>query len=214
MIPVLSSPIGSQVSGWQAGFLTILPAIQTHARIQFRRLSRERREDAIQEAIASACESFQRLAVQGRLHVANPTSMASYAVRRVRHGRHVGGSQEAAQDAMSRVAQSRHAFCTESYDNYDRAEGGWRPMAIEDRRISIPDLAAFRIDFARWLRTFTRRDRRIIVALIRGERTWAVADQFCISAGRVSQLRRKFERAWQLFQGENQSVEAAARSAD
>ena len=44
-----------QTTGWQRGFLRILPAVQTHAQIQFRNLPPHRREDAIQEAIASAC---------------------------------------------------------------------------------------------------------------------------------------------------------------
>ena len=35
-----------------------------------------------------------------------------------------------------------------------------------------------------------------------GESTHAVAGRFGISAGRVSQLRRKYERLWLAFQGE------------
>ena len=34
---------------WQAGFLNVLPAVKTHALIQFRHLPLERREDAIAE---------------------------------------------------------------------------------------------------------------------------------------------------------------------
>lgn len=155
-----------------------------------------------QEAIASACASYQRLAAQGRLNDARPGTLATFAVNRVRNGRHVGGRQDAAQDAMSPVAQSRHRFATSSIDQFDQDTGGWRQMAIEDRRIAIPDLAAFRIDFARWLWTLTKRDRRVIAAFIRGERTSAVAERFGISPGRISQLRRKFELLWLTFQGE------------
>lgn len=69
-----------QTAGWQAGFLNLLPAVQTHAQIQFRHLPLEQREDAIQEAIASACVSYQILAAEGRLHVAHPGTLATFAV--------------------------------------------------------------------------------------------------------------------------------------
>ena len=68
-------------TGWQAGFLNVLPAVQTHAQIQFRNLPLEQREDLIQECIASACVAYQRLAAQGKLHLACSSSLATYAVR-------------------------------------------------------------------------------------------------------------------------------------
>ena len=196
------SNVPVQCSGWQSGFLQVLPAVQTHAKIQFRHLPLEQREDAIQEAVASACVSYQILAAKGRLHVAHPGTLATFAVNFVRNGRHVGGHQDAAKDAMSPVAQSRRSFRTSSYDLLDRESGEWRQMVIEDRKTKIPDLAAFRIDYARWLRTLTRRDRRIIAAITSGENGKIVAERFGLSTGRVSQLRAKFEREWAVFQGE------------
>ena len=73
---------------------------------------------------------------------------------------------------------------------------------MEDRTAGIPDLAVFRIDFATWFQTFSRRDRSLITALIAGEEPSTVADRFGISRGRVSQLRRRYEREWMDFQGE------------
>ncbi|MGD0461559.1 MAG: helix-turn-helix domain-containing protein [Tepidisphaeraceae bacterium] len=70
---------------------------------------------------------------------------------------------------------------------------------MEDRKVPVPDLAAFRIDFPRWLRMLTGRDRKIVYALTSGERTSAVAERFGLSEGRVSQLRRKFEQLWRTF---------------
>jgi hypothetical protein len=199
---LLSVMNGGADCGWQAGFLAVLPSIRTHAEIQFRRLPPERREDSVQEAVASACASYHGLAVAGRRHVAYAGSLAAFAVKHVRRGRHVGGSQDGALDAMSAVAQRRHGFTTSSYDSRDRETGGWEQMAVAGRRTSVPDLAAFRIDFARWLRTLTDRDSRIIAALTEGEGSLAVASRFGISAARVSQLRRRYERAWRVFQGE------------
>ena len=138
----------------------------------------------------------------GRLHAAHPGTLATYAARFVRNSRHVGGRQDAARDALSPVAQARHGFKTHSLDLYDREAGEWRQMAIACRNDPIPDTVAFRIDFARWLTTHTRRDRRVITAFAAGETTSAVADRFAISASRVSQLRRRYEQQWRCFHGE------------
>jgi hypothetical protein len=89
--PALASPMSSipQVTGWQAGFLSMLPAVQTHAMIQFRKLPAEKREEAIAETIAAACTQYQRAAAQGKLHAVRPGMLADFAVRHTRTGRHV-----------------------------------------------------------------------------------------------------------------------------
>jgi hypothetical protein len=125
-----------QTSGWQAGFLQVLPAVQTHAQIQFRRLPLVHREEAIQEAIAFACINYQLLAAQGKLHVAHPGTMATFAVNRVRCGRHVGGKQDTANDLLSPRCQRRHGVRAQSIG------GDWRRMLIADCKASIPDVAA------------------------------------------------------------------------
>ena len=198
-------------SNWHAGFLGVLPAVQTHARIQFRHLPAVHREEAVEEAIAAACVSYQHLAIQGRLHVAHPGTLANYAVDHVRRGRHVGGSQDAAKDPLSPAAQHRHGVKVFSYQSRQGLgrSPGWKQVAIECRKVSVPDLAAFRLDFAAWLGTLTRRDRRIIGALVAGERPSDVARRFKLSPGRISQLRRQYELEWEIFQGETGSGTAA-----
>ena len=197
-----------QPRGWQVGFLNVLPAVETHAKIQFRHLPLEQREEAIQEAIASACVSYKLLASKGRLHDANPSMLATFAVNFVRNGRHVGGHQDAARDVLSPRCQRRHGVrvvsCHRPRLVTRSGSGGigWQQQTIADRNDPIPDTAAFRIDFARWLKTLTHRDRRIIAAFVRGERTMDVAERFAVTQGRVSQLRRKYEREWTKFQGE------------
>jgi hypothetical protein len=205
------SAISQTSSGWQAGFLQLLHVVETHAKIQFRRLPADRREEAIQETIAAACMNYQLAVAQGKLNVLRPGMLADFAVRHVRTGRHVGGKQDAAQDVMSPVAHRRHGVQLHHYYAHRGGDGtdGWRQLAIEDRKASIPDLAAFRIDFAQWLKSLTRRDRWIIAAFVSGERTSSVADRFGISEARVSQLRRKYEREWQVFQGEGATGHAA-----
>ncbi len=183
MTTALQDPIN-----WQAGFLTFLSAIQTHAQIQFRHLPLVHCEEAVQEAIASACCSYQRLAAQNKLQVAYPGTLADYAVKHVRRGRHVGGHQDGARDIISPVYQRRHGVKVLSYDEPTSSEGDWKPLVIAERKNPIPDTVAFRIDFARWLKGLALRDRRIIRAFIRGDCPTLVAQRFGLSNGRVSQL--------------------------
>ncbi len=60
-----------------------------------------------------------------------------------------------------------------------------------------------------WLRTLSKRNRQIARALAVGETTNAVAQQFGLSAGRISQLRNLFRAHWERFHGGAQSVGCA-----
>jgi hypothetical protein len=193
-----------QVSGWQAGFLSMLSAVETHAKIQFRRLPAAKREEAIQETIAAACVHYQLAAAQGKLHAVHPGTLAGFAVRHTRTGRHVGGVQDRTKDVLSPTCHRRYGVQVEGIYANRSCHGiaGWRQVAISDRKVPVPDLAAFRIDFARWLKTLCHRDRRIIAALVAGNGTAVVADQFGTTAVRISQLRRKYENLWAIFHGE------------
>lgn len=203
------STVSHRSADWQTRFLSILPAVQTHARIRFRKLPPHSREEAIQETIAAACVQFQVAAAQGKLHVLRPGPLADFAARHARTGRHVGGSQDAAQDVLSPACQRRHEVQVHHYSDRS-ADGcnGWQQVAMTHRNFSIADLVAFRIDFDQWLATLSRRDRRIIAALIAGDGTSAVAARFGISPGRVSQMRRQYQRLWCCFQGEPLSCAA------
>jgi len=163
-----------------------------------------RRVAAAQEAFAAACANFQRLAARGQLDVAHPGMLADFAVRHVRIGRHVGGKQDAAKDVMSPVCHDRHGVRVRSFHCHRAGDGtdGWRQVAIAERKASIPDTAAFRVDFEEFLRTLARRDRKVIACFVRGEGTFAVAERFGVTPGRISQLRRRYEREWRAFQGQ------------
>jgi hypothetical protein len=191
-------PVSSEPVAWQANFLAVLPAIQAHAKIRFRYLylRPESREEAVQATIASACLSYQRLASQGKLLGVRPSSLADFAVRRVRM---IGGRQNS-RDLHSPLTQGKHRICLHSLTPDKRDE--WQGALVESKRVLPADLAAFHIDFAQWLSSFGRRDQRIISALASGEATSAVAGRFGLTAGRVSQLRRRYEQNWLVFQGE------------
>ena len=72
---------------------------------------------------------------------------------------------------------------------------------LVDVRAPVPEQAAFRIDFPKWLRQLSLRNRLVALALGRGESTQDVARQHCLSCGRVSQLRGELRRSWDEFHG-------------
>ncbi len=204
------SAVLSTSASWQAGFLAVVPVIKNYAQFQFRTLANERRQDAIQEAITSACISYQSLAAKGKLQVATAATLATFAVKQVRAGRRVGGVQDRAKDVLSSVARRKHGIRVLSYQGTPSGRYAEDSLCavIADRKASIPDVAAFRVDFSEWLKTLTHRDRRIIAALASRERTSRVAERFSLTAGRISQLRRRYEWSWQRFQ--RQAVDLSA----
>lgn len=187
---------------WHAQFLAMLPAIVTHAKIAFRQLPGEDRQDAIEETVANSLVAFVALAAAGRTSIAYPSVLARYAVAQIREGRRVGGRLRA-NEVLAGYAQRRKGFAVERLDRFDPSEDHWTQAIVEDRTAGPADTARVRIDFTAWLDSLKRRDRRIAESLAVGDRTGEVAQKFGISEGRVSQLRRELAASWEAFQDEN-----------
>jgi hypothetical protein len=108
-----------------------------------------------------------------------------------------------AKDVLSPQARRRHGFAVGKLPDYSALDGSPLEQALHDSTRSRPDeLAAFRLDLPRWLATLGTRDRRIALDMALGYRTRELAAAYCLSAARISQLRRQFHHSWRLFQGE------------
>ena len=196
---------------WHATFLAMWPAIQRHARVVFRHLRCEAREEAVQEVICNACCAVARLAELDKLDLAYPTVLARFAVAQVKDGRKVGCKLNI-RDVLSPHCQQRKKVTVERLDKYDTDEGCWLEVLVEDRHAGPAETAAARIDVGDWMGTLPSRDRQIAESLAVGERTKDVARQFRLSQGRISQKRREYLESWQTFQGEG-AVAACAEGA-
>lgn len=185
---------------WQEHFLAMLPQIQSQASHACRGEDHQKREEFIAEVVANAYCAFIRLAKRGRLDIVYPTPLANFGIRQVRAGRRVGTKLNV-RDVSSPHAQRSQALRLERLDQRD-ADGGWQEVLIEDKHSTPADIAASRVDFAAWLATLDRRQRRIAKTLATNESTTRTARKFNVTAGRISQIRRELERAWLLFQGE------------
>lgn len=205
-----SKSVRQEQPAWQAGFLQLMPDICRHLRYAFRGLRAERREEAVQEAIANAVVAYRRLAESGRTDVAYATPLARYAVRQVCSGRQVANSLNA-YETLSRYAQRKAGFSVARLSQPDATEGTWKELLVADRRATPAELAASRLDFAAWWRRLPRRKRRIAAALAAGATTSEAARAFKLTAGRISQLRRELHISWQTFHGESPAAAAADR---
>lgn len=194
------TPPSTSVS-WHNAFLEMLPRIQDHASYMFRDLPGDKRDEAIQEVTCNACLAFARLVERGRAEAATWSSLAKYAVAQFRDGRRVGCSLNI-KDVSSEYCQQRKGVDVRRLHRWDHQNEEWTEMVVEDRHSTPAELAAFRIDFREFLRSLSRRDRKVALKLARGHATSWIAKKFKISAGRVSQLRRELYEAWHEFQGE------------
>jgi hypothetical protein len=184
----------------RAAFLTIMPRIEMHARFAFRLLRcTHDRSDAVAEVVALCWMWFRRLANRGKDATTFSTTLASFASRQVKCGRLLNG-QENSKDVLSATARQRHGFDVSRLpDSIGKHEAFWCEALTDNTRSPIPEQVAFRHDFPSWLTTLSQRERSIIEDLTLGHRTLDLANKYGISPGRISQLRRVFERGWALF---------------
>jgi hypothetical protein len=199
----------------QARFVDIMPRIEYQARIYFRDVKCVvRKADCIAEAVAIAWKWFCQLAKKGKDASKFVCALATLAARAVRNGRRLGAG-ERANDVMSSVAQRRHGFVVQSLpytrrshedlngDGQDqRLHDAMEERLVDNTMTPPPDQAVFRIDFSKWLKTLSARERRIIRAMSVDERTKDLGKRFSLSPGRISQMRREFRDDWRRFVGD------------
>ena len=205
MIPanVISSPVESHQC--HDDFLPLRTKVERHAKFVCRHLPAADRDDFVSESVASAFQSFLRLKVRGKSPERDfPRRMAHWAALVVMDGRHLSGT-----DVLSPRAQRRHGFRVESLNvSPDERKPGPNELGhadsigdtLRDNTRTLPsEQAIFRIDFQNWLKTWGPKDRALIDDLAIGERTSNVASKHRISAGRVSQKRRRFRQDWERY---------------
>ncbi len=194
---------------WQDRFLRLLPTIHRNAHYAFRRFPLEAREEAIQEVTVSCLAAYHALVQQGREEVATATSLASYAIARYRIGRSIAYPMNIG-DVTSTHCQHRKGIRIESLVQYDTGLCQWQEILVEDQRATPADIAITRIDFQAWLSSLSPRMRRLAETLASGETTSAVAELFRVSAGRISQVRRKLMETWDQFHADEAKHPALA----
>ena len=142
--------------------------------------------------------AYIRLYERRKLNCAYPTPLAVYAARQVRDGRKVGGKVNV-QDVSSFYCRRQKHVTLERLDKWDRDEEEWLEIVVEDRNATPAEVVRVRLDFAAWLKSLPRRDRKVALDLAGGNRTGEVARQYDLSEGRISQLRKEMHLSWDLM---------------
>ena len=182
-------------SNWQIAFTEMLPEIRKWLWLAFRGLGPEAREDAIEEGIVHSLLSYARLHSKGRAEQANASSLAWYATRAVKRGRPAVGRMNS-KEPLSRYSQVGNG------NRFERQNGEWIDKLVADKRASIPDQVAAKLDVNAWFMSLTTRTKRIAKDLALGSSTSEVAQRHGVTPGRISQLRRTLAQSWAAFQQE------------
>jgi hypothetical protein len=148
--------------------------------------------------VSSRSESGRSINRSGLCGYATP--LANYAIRQVLAGRRVG-TRFNVRDVTSLHARLRYRVIVERLDRFERDEGEWREVLVEDRRATPADIAAATIDLSAWFRSLSGRHRRIAKALAMGDTTSEAARRFGLSLARISQFRGELRANWEAFQG-------------
>ena len=162
----------------KAVYAKMLPSIKRHARIAFRYLNPEAKQECVQNVLANTWEALVNLARRGKLDQAFPTVLANFAEKQTRDHR-ITGSHLNIKDILSKYCQLNKGVAVERLDKFNDQEDCWEEAVVQDTRNSpVPETVAFRCDFADWLQSLKRRDRRIAEFLSLGHRTSDAARKF------------------------------------
>lgn len=190
---------------WHEDFMAMVPFIETHAKIAFRHLDAEARDEMVQEVVCNACRAYARLVELNKTQLAYASVLARFGVAQTKAGRRTGGKLNC-HDVLSPYCQQKKNLIVERLDQFESDEESWAEALVEDRHAGPADTAATRIDFSTWLQILPRRLRKIATFLANGETTTAAAKRFRVSSGRISQIRKELHQGWSQFQGEGLPV--------
>ena len=190
-------------------FLRYLHAVTKHASIKFRGLSESDREEAVAESVAAAFVNVRNAVDKHRHSKLTPSTVANFAVLHTLNGRHIGGSTDTINDVLSRRAQRQRGFKVLGLDwddsrayncMTDPTSPVWRQSLHCDLRTSIPEQAAFRIDWSTFLRSQSSRTRTALALLAAGHSQTEVADRLGVTPSAVCQRIKRAEREWSRLQ--------------
>jgi hypothetical protein len=179
--------------------VALLPEIQQRLQMAFWQRGAEACDEAIADGVLLALTAYRKLHEQGRAETVTASNLAWFAAKQIKTGRSAGCRLNS-KDVLSRYAQQQRGIRVERL-HADKAHE-WIDEFVQDRRTTVLDHVAARLDVTAWLATLCQRTRRIAADLARGCTTAEVAVRFGLSRARISQLRRELARSWDKFQQE------------
>ena len=175
------------LSTLQAMFVRRMPTLQKMAKIQFRSLPPEAKEESVTNAIALAWKFIHKLFTKGRAQ--EPGILAScmrFAIRQTKEGRTPQGCPRKRDTLSPRwVGPTR-------LPDFDLEQ-------FVGRSTSVPEAVSFRVDVPQFLDSLKERQRKMALDLAGGMTTTECAVKYGLSPGRISQFRREFKDLFDVY---------------
>jgi len=181
----------SSVPSFESLLVKMQPRFRYYAR-QFNRCRRIDPADVVQELTGLALENYTSLVQRGKEVFYSP--LVRFAIKRYKEGRRCTGSNTT--DVLAEQTQILGRCEVHSLSGFDDTDS-WYFMV--DQRVNVADHVQFRVDYETWLSQQTARDQDIIKDLAAGETTGDVATKYGVSAGLISQYRKRYANSWTRF---------------
>jgi hypothetical protein len=186
---------------WQVGFLELLPEIQGRLRQAFRQRDAEAREEAIADGTALCLLAFRQLQKRGGTEHITASNLTWFAAKQIRSGRSASCRLNS-NEPLAIYAQQRRGIRAQRLHGSTLEDRLWIDALVQDRRSSVLDQVAAKLDVAASFKTLRQRTRRIAADLATGCTTSEVAKKHGVTASRISQLRQELAVSWSEFQHE------------
>ena len=178
-------------------FMVMVPSIKKQVRWAFKGYAADRLAEAMQAIIVIAFDIHKKAVLNGHLEKSFASPLSRFAIGRYKEGR-TGGAPSCSTDVTSEHCK---ALGRSSVRNYglalNIADTFESEATVMDARYPVSDAVQFKIDFFEgWLPQQSPRDQEIILDLVNGETTSDVAKKYGVSAGLISQYRRRYEKSW------------------
>jgi len=151
--------------------------------------------DVIQDLAGFALQMYNSLIRRGKGADVFYTPLMKYAIMRYRSGRRFVGSNT--KDILADQTQILGKSETCQLSQFDEEQDTWDFMT--DRKGRVLDAVQFKIDYEAWHNTLSPRDQSIVTDLSYGYTTNEVSRRYGVSAGLISQYRKRYHKDWNDF---------------
>jgi len=173
----------------------MMPHFRYYARWHVRRKNRRGDyDDVMQDLTCMALEIYTSLIRCGKEVFYSP--IMKYAIKRYQDGRRFIGSNT--RDILSHQTQILGRSDTCQLSAIEVEPGTW-DFGHYNRNHDPAESVQWKLDYEAWLDQQTPRDQKIATDLSYGYTTGEVATKYGVSAGLISQYRRRYADSWNNF---------------
>jgi len=185
------------VPSFDALYAKMLPHFQYFAKRHIRRKGRRGDfNDVIQELSGFALQMYNSLIRRGKGADVFYTPLMKFAIKRYREGRRFATGSNT-KDILADQTQILGKSDTCQLSQFDEEQDTWDFMT--DRKGRVVDAVQFKIDYEAWHTSLSPRDQSIVTDLSYGYSTNEVSRKYGVSAGRISQYRKRYYKDWNDF---------------